>query len=426
MIELQRIRLDKAAVIASLNRRGWANAQEKVDAIAALDVAKRTYQVQLETLSAALNKASKAMGVIIQEDGDTAALASKKQAVNDLKEEAKAVAQQLKACQEALLEKLYQLPNLPHESLPLGKDAQANQVVHQTALLPEPKEHSLPHWELIKKYDLVDFELGNKITGAGFPVYNRYGAKLQRALINFFLDQAVASGYIEVQPPILVNEASAYGTGQLPDKEGQMYQVGQEGFYLIPTAEVSITNIYRGVILAEGELPVKRVGYTPCFRREAGSWGADVRGLNRLHQFDKVELVQICHPAHSYEQLEMMLAYVRGLVEALELPYRVLKLCTGDLGFCAAMTYDIEVWSVAQNKWLEVSSISNFETFQSNRLKLRYRGEDKKIHLLHTLNGSALALPRILAALLELNQSSDGIAIPKVLQPYTGFSTICG
>jgi seryl-tRNA synthetase len=290
--------------------------------------------------------------------------------------------------------------------------------------LPELPETALPHWELIKKYDIIDFELGVKITGAGFPVYKGKGARIQRALINFFLDEASRAGYTEVQPPIVINRDSGFGTGQLPDKDGQMYHIPEEDFYLIPTAEVPITNFYRDVIMNEKDLPIKNVGYTPCFRREAGSWGAHVRGLNRLHQFDKVEIVQIQHPDKSYQTLEEMVQHVRGLLEKLELPYRLLRLCGGDMSFSAALGYDLEVYSAAQKRWLEVSSVSNFETFQANRLKLRYRDENKRTQLLHTLNGSALALPRILAAILENNQSENGIAIPKVLHPYAGFDRI--
>lgn len=422
MIDLHRIRTNPKAVIDGLYKRGLSNAEELIKTIYSLDTAKRATQFQLDNLAARLNSLNKEIRDVLQKEGDVAILEAKKREINSVKEMVKQLAETLKEHASSLLMQLYALPNLPHESVPIGKHADHNLIMYQKPLSPR-KGHSA-HWDLIKKYDLVDFELGNKITGAGFPVYKGKGAKLQRALINFFLDQALKAGYTEVQPPILVNETSAYATGQLPDKEGQMYQIASTPLYLIPTAEVPITNIYRDTIIAEDALPIKHVGYTPCFRREAGSWGADVRGLNRLHQFDKVELVQICHPDHSYANLEEMLAYVQGLVEQLELPYRVVKLCNGDLGFCAAMTYDIEVYAIAQNKWLEVSSISNFETFQANRLSLRYKDKNKKSCLLHTLNGSGLALPRILAALLELNQSPEGIHMPKVLQPYTGFNII--
>ncbi|WP_342265320.1 serine--tRNA ligase [Cardinium endosymbiont of Philonthus spinipes] len=422
MIDLNRIRTDKQAVIDGLYKRGLGNAATLVEAIYKLDIEKRSTQSQLDNLAATLNKLNKEIGSALRIQGETALLEAKKNEINNLKEMVKQLTQKFKQYASSLSEQLYALPNLPHESVPIGSHADNNLIIYQTPSSPSSGQWA--HWDLIKKYDLVDFELGNKITGAGFPVYKGKGAKLQRALINFFLDQASKAGYTEIQPPILVNEASAYATGQLPDKEGQMYQIPSEKLYLIPTAEVSITNIYRDAIIAEAALPIKHVGYTPCFRREAGSWGADVRGLNRLHQFDKVELVQICHPDHSYASLEGMLTYVQGLVEQLALPYRIVKLCGGDLGFCAAMTYDIEVHAIAQNKWLEVSSISNFETFQSNRLSLRYKDKHNKSCLLHTLNGSGLALPRILAALLELNQTPEGIQIPKVLQPYTGFHII--
>ncbi|WP_243017897.1 MULTISPECIES: serine--tRNA ligase [Candidatus Cardinium] len=422
MIDLQRIRTDKKAVVDGLHKRGLPDAEARIEAICKLDREKRATQSELNTLAATLNKLSNQIGHLLRSEVETTILEAKKKAINDLKERIKALKQQFKTHTSSLLEQLYALPNLPHQSVPIGKHADDNLIIYETPL--NPSSGQLAHWDLIKKYDLIDFELGNKITGAGFPVYKGKGAKLQRALVNFFLDQAEKSGYTEIQPPILVNQQSAYATGQLPDKEGQMYHIPLADLYLIPTAEVSITNIYRDTIVATTALPIKHVGYTPCFRREAGSWGADVRGLNRLHQFDKVELVQICHPDDSYAHLEKMLAYVQGLVEQLALPYRVLKLCQGDLGFCAAMTYDIEVYAAGQNKWLEVSSISNFETFQSNRLSLRYKDQNKKSCLLHTLNGSGLALPRILASLLEYHQRPDGIAIPKVLRPYTGFHII--
>ncbi|WP_419241277.1 serine--tRNA ligase [Cardinium endosymbiont of Nabis limbatus] len=422
MIDLHRIRTDKQAVIDGLYKRGLSNAETLVEAICKLDIAKRATQSELDNLAATLNKLNKEIGDALCLQGETALWEAQKSEVHRLKEQVKALTKRFQEYKSSLLEQLYALPNLPHASVPNGKHADDNLIIYQTP--SSGRKQNWAHWDLVKKYDLVDFELGNKITGAGFPVYKGKGAKLQRALINFFLDQASKAGYIEVQPPILVNEASAYATGQLPDKEGQMYLIPSEQLYLIPTAEVSITNIYRDTMVATAALPIKHVGYTPCFRREAGSWGADVRGLNRLHQFDKVELVQICHPDHSYANLEEMLAYVQGLVEQLGLPYRILKLCSGDLGFCAAMTYDIEVHAIGQDRWLEVSSISNFESFQSNRLSLRYKDKNKKSCLLHTLNGSGLALPRILAALLEWNQTPEGIQIPKVLQPYTGFDII--
>jgi seryl-tRNA synthetase len=316
------------------------------------------------------------------------------------------------------------LPNLPHSSVPEGRTAEDNEIVSLQGEIPTLPAEAQPHWELIKKYDIIDFDLGNKITGAGFPVYKNKGARLQRALVNFFLDEAIKAGYAEVQPPILVNEASAYATGQLPDKDGQMYHDKADNLYLIPTAEVPITNIYREEIIAREKLPIRNAGYTPCFRREAGSWGADVRGLNRLHQFDKVEIVQIREPENSYQALEEMRQHIEQLLQKLELPYRVLRLCGGDMSFTSALTYDLEVYSAAQKRWLEVSSASNFETYQANRLKLRYKGENGKTQLLHTLNGSALALPRIVAALLENNQTPEGIKLPAVLHPYCGFEVI--
>ncbi|MFM9074613.1 MAG: serine--tRNA ligase, partial [Bacteroidota bacterium] len=326
--------------------------------------------------------------------------------------------------QQALTRALYAIPNVPHHNVPAGTSAADNKVMHQHGNIPTLPDGALPHWELIRKYDIIDFDLGVKISGAGFPVYKGKGAKIQRALINFFLDQAATQGYREIQPPIVINEASGYGTGQLPDKEGQMYHITADQLFLIPTAEVPITNLYRDLILSDKELPVKNAGYTPCFRREAGSWGAHVRGLNRLHQFDKVEIVQIRKPEESYATLEEMSTYVQSLLEQLELPYRKLLLCGGDMGFNSAMTYDMEVFSAAQQMWLEVSSVSNFETYQANRLKLRHKNSDGKTELLHTLNGSALALPRILAAILENNQQADHIRVPAVLVPYTGFDRI--
>lgn len=350
--------------------------------------------------------------------------ASLRNEVAQTKEIIKANSGRLEAVDKELTLVLYKLPNVPARAVPAGKGAEDNIVTHQHGHIPQLYQGALPHWELIKKFDIIDFELGVKISGAGFPVYKGKGAKLQRALINFFLAEAEKAGYVEIQPPIVVNEDSGYGTGQLPDKEGQMYFVNADGLYLIPTAEVPITNLYRDVILPEAELPVKNVGYTPCFRREAGSWGAHVRGLNRLHQFDKVEIVQITKPEDSYETLEDMCQHVQGLLEKLELPYRKLLLCGGDMGFNAALTYDMEVFSAAQQRWLEVSSVSNFETYQANRLKLRFKNKEGKTQLLHTLNGSALALPRIVAAILENNQTPEGIRIPKVLVPFTGFEKI--
>jgi len=347
-----------------------------------------------------------------------------KKQTSSLKERSKILEDQLKNAETQLQDELVKLPNLPHDSVPEGRSAEDNVVTFEEGDIPVLHDAALPHWELIKNHDIIDFELGNKISGAGFPVYKGKGARLQRAMVSFFLDEAIEAGYYEIQPPIVINADSGYGTGQLPDKEGQMYHIGVDELYLIPTAEVPVTNLYRDVILSDKDLPVRNVAYTPCFRREAGSWGAHVRGLNRLHQFDKVEVVQIRKPEESYEALNEMVEHVKGLLRKLELPYRILHLCGGDISFTAALTYDFEVWSAAQQRWLECSSVSNFETFQANRLKLRHK-VDNKTQLLHTLNGSALALPRILAAILENNQQEDGsIRIPAVLVPYCGFDTI--
>ena len=411
------------AVVQGLARRGLAQAASLIEAIVATDQQRRSTQGELDTLLATSNTLSKQIGQLMKA-GQRENAELVKQQTAELKDRTKSLTEQLRQYEEHLAKQLYNIPNLPHESVPDGQSAADNQVVYEHGELPQLPDDALPHWELIEKYDIIDFALGNKITGAGFPVYKGQGAQLQRALINFFLDEARTAGYVEIQPPIVVNEASGYGTGNLPDKEGQMYELTEGKLYLIPTAEVPITNLYRDVILSEEDLPIKHAGYTPCFRREAGSWGADVRGLNRLHQFDKVELVQIQPPANSYQALEEMTQHTKQLLEKLALPYRVLKLCAGDLGFTSAFTYDLEVYSAAQKRWLEVSSVSNFETYQANRLKLRYKDEQKKMQLLHTLNGSALALPRIVAALLENNQRPDGVMIPEVLVPYTGFNTI--
>ena len=411
------------AVVQGLTRRGLAQAASLIDAVVATDQQRRSTQGELDTLLATSNTLSKQIGQLMKA-GQRKEAELVKQQTTELKDRTKTLTEQLRQYEENLTKQLYNIPNLPHESVPDGRLANDNQVVYEHGELPELLDDALPHWELIEKYDIIDFALGNKITGAGFPVYKGKGAQLQRALINFFLDEARETGYVEVQPPIVINEASGYGTGSLPDKEGQMYELTEGKLYLIPTAEVPITNLYRDVILSEADLPIKHAGYTPCFRREAGSWGADVRGLNRLHQFDKIEIVQIQSPAHSYQALEEMTQHVKQLLEKLNLPYRVLKLCAGDLGFTSALTYDLEVYSAAQKRWLEVSSVSNFETYQANRLKLRYKDEQKKTQLLHTLNGSALALPRIVAALLENNQTPNGVMIPEILIPYTGFNTI--
>ena len=394
-----------------------------MDQIIELDNQRKLTQTESEALQAEMNKISKSVGQLIQK-GDINAANEARERTAGLKEQIKDLSSTLVSVERELLDLLVQLPNLPHQSVPSGKSAEDNLKVKEGGKMPELKD-ALPHWELAKKYKLIDFELGVKLTGAGFPVYKGKGAKLQRALINFFLEEACAAGYEEVLPPLMVNEDSAYGTGQLPDKEGQMYHVGIDNLYLIPTAEVPVTNIYRDVILSDEQFPVKNCAYSACFRREAGSYGKDVRGLNRLHQFDKVEIVQVAKPEDSYKILDQMVAHVQSLVDKLELPCRILRLCGGDMSFTSALTYDFEVFSAAQERWLEVSSVSNFESFQANRLKLRYRDADGgKPQLAHTLNGSALALPRIMAAILENNQTPEGIKIPRVLQPFCGFDII--
>ncbi|WP_111670881.1 serine--tRNA ligase [Algoriphagus litoralis] len=423
MLLVNQIREDYAGVLAGLQKRNFHNAPSILDQVIALDDLRKSTQSQRDQIQAEANTISKQIGVLMKEGRAEEAVAIRER-TSQIKEQIKDLESQYSQAEEDLKALLYTIPNVPHSSVPKGKSAEDNEVVLENGAIPELFEGKLPHWELIKKYDIIDFDLGVKIAGAGFPVYKGKGARLQRALINFFLDEALAAGYTEIQPPILVNEDSGYGTGQLPDKEGQMYFATADQLYLIPTAEVPITNLYRDVILSEEDLPIRNVGYTPCFRREAGSWGAHVRGLNRLHQFDKVEVVQITHPEKSYETLESMSSYVQGLLQKLELPYRVLRLCGGDMGFTSALTYDMEVYSAAQERWLEVSSVSNFETYQANRLKLRFKGEDKKTQLAHSLNGSALALPRIVAAILENNQTPDGIRMPKVLHSYLGFDSI--
>lgn len=388
-----------------------------------LDNARKAAQVQVDNASAEMNNLSKEIGMLFKQGKQDEAAKAKERTV-ELKETIKLIGDQQTGAEQKLNELLVQIPNLPHESVPAGKHAEDNLIERVGGKMPDLYEGAVPHWDLAKKYDLIDFELGVKISGAGFPVYKGKGARLQRALINFFLDNACEAGYLEIQPPYVVNAASGYGTGQLPDKEGQMYHCDLDDLYLIPTAEVPVTNIYRDVILNENDLPVKNTAYSACFRREAGSYGKDVRGLNRLHQFDKVEIVQIQHPDKSYETLDQMVNYVQTLVEKLELPWRILRLCGGDISFTSALTFDFEVFSAAQERWLEVSSVSNFESYQANRLKCRFKGGDKKPQLCHTLNGSAMALPRIVAALLENNQTAEGIRIPKALIPYTGFEMI--
>lgn len=423
MIQLAYIRENKDDVIARLAVKN-IDAKETIDDIIRLDAEKRKHQTELETLLAEQNTLAKQIGEMMK-SGKKAEAEDLRNRSTAIKEMAKGLEEKQVDLEKQVTDLIIRLPNLPSPVVPKGKTADDNEVVLlDETYQPKLPDNALPHWELAAKYDIIDFELGNKITGAGFPVYKGQGARLQRALINFFLDQANRVGYYEVQPPILINEDSGFGTGQLPDKEGQMYHVGADNLYLIPTAEVPVTNIFRDTIVKAEELPIKCTAYTPCFRREAGSYGAHVRGLNRLHQFDKVEIVQIAHPDKSYEILEDMRHYVAGLLKMLELPFRTLKLCGGDMSFASALTYDMEVWSAAQQRWLEVSSVSNFESFQANRLKLRYREGNNKPVLAHTLNGSALALPRIVAALLENNQQEDGIRIPAVLVPYTGFDKI--
>ena len=422
MLTIPFIRANSEITIQGLRKKHVANASDIVGQLIAMDDQRKSLLQQAESALEISNVAAKEIGTLMQ-SGQKELAEGKRAETAALKGTIKEKEEAAKAAEKQMLDLLVTLPNLPHSSAPEGKTAEENEVVLTWGSLPKMQADAQPHWDLIKKYDIIDFDLGNKITGAGFPVYKGKGARLQRALINFFLDEAIKVGYYEIQPPILINEDSGFGTGQLPDKEGQMYVTKEEGLFLIPTAEVPITNLYRDVIVNEKELPIKNVGHTPCFRREAGSWGAHVRGLNRLHQFDKIEIVQIHKPETSYQALEEMSLHVQGLLQKLNLHYRVLRLCGGDMGFASALTYDMEVWSGAQNRWLEVSSVSNFETFQANRLKLRTKVEGKSI-LCHTLNGSALALPRIVAALLENNQGPDGIKIPEILVHYTGFTHI--
>jgi seryl-tRNA synthetase len=422
MLQIAFIRENQAKVIQALAKRNL-DAAITVEEVVALDQNRRATQVELDNTLAESNKLSKDIGGLMKAGEKSKAEILKLKTVS-LKEKSKELGEKADALADALLQKLYTLPNLPSDLVPEGKTPEDNVTTFQEGEIPILHENAQPHWDLVKKYDIIDFELGNKITGAGFPVYKGKGAKLQRALINYFLDKNTAAGYNEVQVPHLVNEASGYGTGQLPDKEGQMYHSTVDDLYLIPTAEVPVTNLYRDVILNESDLPVLHTAYTPCFRREAGSYGAHVRGLNRLHQFDKVEIVRIEHPDNSYKALEGMVEHVKNILQELKLPYRILRLCGGDMGFTAALTYDFEVFSTAQDRWLEISSVSNFETFQANRLKLRYRDENGKTQLAHTLNGSALALPRVLAGILENYQTPEGILIPEVLRKYTGFDSI--
>jgi seryl-tRNA synthetase len=422
MLEIARIRENKTEIIERLKVRNL-DVNEKIDTILRIDEEWRSAKQTLENVLAESNGNAKIIAQLMREGKLDEANAAKARGIQ-LKEEEKSLVENVNLKANELQDLLYELPNVPNILVPKGKLDSDNEVVSEAGTIPTVQPFWQPHWELAKKYDIIDFELGVKVTGAGFPFYKGKGARIQRALINFFLDEARDAGYTEIIPPFVVNQASGYGTGQLPDKVGQMYHDAQDDLYLIPTAEVPLTNIYRDVLLKESDFPIKLTGYTPCFRREAGSYGSDVRGLNRLHQFDKVEIVRIEHPDQSYAVLDQMVAYVQGLLTKLELPYRTLRLCGGDLGFTSALTYDLEVYSAAQDKWLEVSSISNFETFQANRLKLRYKDQNNKNQLAHTLNGSALALPRILAALLENNQTEAGIKVPAALVPYVGFNLI--
>lgn len=422
MLEINNIRENKAEIIEKLTVRNF-DASSILEEVVNLDSAWRNAKGELDSIASESNKIAKEIGLLFKSGKVEEANAARAK-TGELKDKEKAVKDKVDELAQAITEKLYLIPNVPHPSVPAGSADTDNEIVYEKGEIPTLPEGALPHWELAKKYDLIDFELGVKVTGAGFPFYTGKGARLQRALINFFLDVARDRGYKEVIPPFVVNEASGIGTGQLPDKEGQMYHCQVDDLYLIPTAEVPLTNMFRDTIVKTDDFPVKLTGYTPCFRREAGSYGKDVRGLNRLHQFDKVELVRVEHPDNSYAALEEMVAHIEYLLEQLELPYRKLRLCGGDLGFTSALTFDLEVFSAAQERWLEVSSASNFETFQANRLKLRFKNENKKSVLAHTLNGSALALPRIMASILENHQTEDGIRIPKALVPYTGFDKI--
>lgn len=422
MLTLQQIKENPERIVARLKVKGF-DAQDTVEKVLNLDADRRKLQLQNDTLAAQLNKYAASIGALMKQ-GKKEEAEEAKASVAKIKEEQKAIADLLAKAEDEIRTILLNVPNVPCDMVPEGTSAADNVVEKTGGPMPDLPEDALPHWDLAKKYNLIDFDLGVKITGAGFPVYIGKGTRLQRALIQFFLDRAGEAGYLEIQPPYVVNEASGYGTGQLPDKEGQMYFVTEDKLYLIPTAEVPVTNIYRDVIIPDAELPKKNCAYSACFRREAGSYGKDVRGLNRLHQFDKVEIVRIERPEDSYAALEEMKDHVQGLLDSLGLPWHILRLCGGDMSFTSAITFDFEVYSAAQKRWLEVSSVSNFETYQANRLKCRYRGADKKTHLCHTLNGSALALPRIMAALLENNQTPEGIVVPECLRPYTGFDII--
>lgn len=423
MLQVQFIREHKETVLEGLAKRNFANAQEIVDRVLLADESRRKTQVSLDNTLAESNKLSKEIGLLFK-SGEVQKANLIREKTGQLKELSKQLSEQLSNHSEELQNLLYQIPNIPHTSVPAGNSEEDNEEIFREGEIPTLGENALPHWELAKKYDIIDFELGTKVTGAGFPVYKGKGARLQRALISYFLDKNTDAGYKEYQVPHLINEASGIGTGQLPDKEGQMYHVGVDDLYLIPTAEVPITNMFRGDLLKESDLPITATGYTPCFRREAGSYGSHVRGLNRLHQFDKVEIVRVEHPDNSYAALDGMVEHIKNILRELKLPYRILRLCGGDTGFTSALTFDFEVFSTAQDRWLEISSASNFETYQANRLKLRFKNKDGKSQLAHTLNGSSLALPRVLAGILENYQTEKGIQVPEALIPYTGFDMI--
>ncbi|NVN16731.1 serine--tRNA ligase [Muricauda sp. HICW] len=422
MLQIQNIRENKESIITALKKRN-IDAEPMLSKVLELDEKRRSIQTELDATLAESNKLSKEIGMLFKTGKAQEANALKEKTAG-LKETSKTLGDDLNTTADELQQQLYLIPNVPHESVPAGSTEEDNEEIFKEGDIPTLSEGALPHWELAKKYDIIDFELGVKITGAGFPVYKGKGARLQRALISYFLDKNAEAGYTEMQVPLMVNEDSGYGTGQLPDKEGQMYHVQADDLYLIPTAEVPVTNLHRGDLLAESDFPIRYTGYTPCFRREAGSYGAHVRGLNRLHQFDKVEIVRLEHPNNSYQALDDMVEHVKNILRELKLPYRILRLCGGDLGFTSALTFDFEVFSTAQDRWLEISSVSNFETFQANRLKLRYKDENGKSQLAHTLNGSSLALPRVLAGILENYQTDAGIKIPDVLVPYCGFDII--
>lgn len=423
MLQVQFIRDNKQIVLDGLAKRNFADAETMIEQVLTADENRRKTQVELDNVLAESNKISKEIGGLFK-SGEIQKANLLKEKTGQLKTKSKELAESLTGFADELQNLLYQIPNIPHDSVKAGTSEEDNEIIFSEGTIPNLGENALPHWELAKKYDIIDFELGNKITGAGFPVYKGKGARLQRALINYFIDKNVAAGYTEYQVPHLVNTASATATGQLPDKDGQMYHANEDDLFLIPTAEVPITNMFRGNLMQESEFPITATGYTPCFRREAGSYGAHVRGLNRLHQFDKVEIVRIEHPENSYNALNEMVEHIKDILRELKLPYRILRLCGGDTGFTATLTFDFEVFSTAQDRWLEISSASNFETFQANRLKLRFKNKEGKSELAHTLNGSSLALPRVLAGILENYQTKDGIQVPEVLIPYTGFNVI--